>query len=150
MNDAERRLWLDEIARREPDRSHAEVCQCAALAHRHAPLDGREQAERSWFHALLSDQDPFTLAELVARPEWQQWGLCRGRGCDPWFPTSPRGVVTLAVALCERCPVRRPCLEYALSLEDSPPVGVWGGKTEDERRAMRRWRRRAKAWGDVG
>lgn len=36
-----------------------------------------------------------------------------------------------AKALCRRCPVREPCLEWALSVPEK--FGIWGGMTEDER-----------------
>lgn len=35
------------------------------------------------------------------------------------------------------CPVRQQCLEYALQLP-GPSFGIWGGKTERERRAIKR------------
>jgi hypothetical protein len=36
--------------------------------------------------------------------------------------------------VCARCPVRQPCLEYALS--NRIASGVWGGLTERERRPL--------------
>lgn len=41
-----------------------------------------------------------------------------------------------AVAVCARCPVRRPCLEFALA--NGPEFGVWAGLTQAELRALRR------------
>jgi len=38
--------------------------------------------------------------------------------------------------ICERCPVKEPCLAWAL--ESGQDAGVWGGLSEDERRAMKR------------
>jgi WhiB family redox-sensing transcriptional regulator len=41
-----------------------------------------------------------------------------------------------AKAVCRRCPVVQSCLDWALrSGQDS---GVWGGLSEDERRALKR------------
>jgi WhiB family redox-sensing transcriptional regulator len=41
-----------------------------------------------------------------------------------------------AKAVCHRCPVVQSCLDWALrSGQDS---GVWGGLSEDERRALKR------------
>ena len=37
--------------------------------------------------------------------------------------------------LCAGCPVRRPCLRYALSTGQE--FGIWGGYDESERRALR-------------
>ena len=45
--------------------------------------------------------------------------------------------------VCARCPVRQPCLDYAIS--NRITHGIWGGLTERERRAMRsRWVRGAR------
>jgi WhiB family redox-sensing transcriptional regulator len=41
-----------------------------------------------------------------------------------------------AKAVCNRCPVIDACLGFAL--ENGMTAGVWGGLTEDERRALRR------------
>ncbi|MGP7998331.1 MAG: WhiB family transcriptional regulator [Streptosporangiaceae bacterium] len=40
-----------------------------------------------------------------------------------------------AKAICHACPVREPCLAWALSHGISS--GVWGGTTDEERRAIR-------------
>ncbi len=40
--------------------------------------------------------------------------------------------------VCAACPVRQPCLDYAIS--NRIAYGIWGGLTERERRALRsRW-----------
>ena len=41
-----------------------------------------------------------------------------------------------AKAVCRRCPVLTECLGWAL--ESGQDFGVWGGTSEDERRALRR------------
>lgn len=43
-----------------------------------------------------------------------------------------------AKVLCARCPVREPCLVYALRIRE--PHGVWGGLNETERRQVLRQR----------
>lgn len=48
-----------------------------------------------------------------------------------------------AKAVCRACPVQAECLEW--SLTTCQDAGVWGGLGEDERREIRRARRRAKA-----
>ena len=45
-----------------------------------------------------------------------------------------------AKEVCAGCPVRQPCLEWAL--QDRERFGVWGGLTERERRRMLRQRRK--------
>ena len=43
-----------------------------------------------------------------------------------------------ARALCQACPVRVECLDYALAVEE--PHGIWGGMNEFERRRLLRQR----------
>jgi WhiB family redox-sensing transcriptional regulator len=52
-----------------------------------------------------------------------------------------------AKAVCARCPVREPCLDWAL--ETNQGSGVWGGMSEDERRAYRRSLARRPAGGSA-
>ena len=40
-----------------------------------------------------------------------------------------------AMRVCEGCPVKQACLDYALEVDAS---GVWGGTTRAQRRGMRR------------
>jgi WhiB family redox-sensing transcriptional regulator len=40
-----------------------------------------------------------------------------------------------AKAVCAACPVRRPCLDFALATRQ--PYGIWGGMTPEERRDLR-------------
>jgi WhiB family redox-sensing transcriptional regulator len=44
----------------------------------------------------------------------------------------------LAARLCAGCPVRRECLEFELRTGGAESVGVWGGLSEDDRRALHR------------
>lgn len=55
----------------------------------------------------------------------------------PWTgtPTAPSEIQKI----CDSCPVRPDCLAEAL---DHNEVGVWGGTTENQRRAMKRHYRR--------
>ena len=41
-----------------------------------------------------------------------------------------------AKQVCGECPAKTPCLEFAL--ETNQDAGIWGGTSEEERRAMRR------------
>ena len=47
-----------------------------------------------------------------------------------------------AKAVCARCTVTEVCLQYAL--ETGQDSGVWGGLSEDERRALKRRNARAR------
>jgi WhiB family transcriptional regulator, redox-sensing transcriptional regulator len=68
---------------------------------------------------------------------WKDDGACRGANPDLWFIKSPE-FVDAARQICERCPVRRDCLEHALNTPEE--YGMWGGVTEQERRAIKRKR----------
>jgi WhiB family transcriptional regulator, redox-sensing transcriptional regulator len=75
---------------------------------------------------------------------WETRGACRHSDPDLFFPVATRGPALRQLAkakqVCERCPVRVQCLEYALQSGQS--FGVWGGASEEERRLMRRRRLR--------
>jgi WhiB family redox-sensing transcriptional regulator len=43
---------------------------------------------------------------------------------------------SVARALCQRCPVREACLDYAITVRE--PHGIWGGLNELERRRLLR------------
>jgi WhiB family redox-sensing transcriptional regulator len=72
---------------------------------------------------------------------WHMGAACRGgqRSCCFYPPLhhetrDERAERELqAKAICESCPVRQPCLEFALASRE--PFGIWGGLTEQERRA---------------
>jgi len=69
---------------------------------------------------------------------------CRGMNPNVFFPDlGDTEGAERAKAICRGCPVKRECLEYALSWH--PPVeGVWGGTSEMDRQltANSRLRRR--------
>lgn len=62
--------------------------------------------------------------------DWQDSAACTEPGVDPaWFfpdnPNTSAASVANAQQVCARCPVRRPCLQYAIRYHDT--VGVFGG-----------------------
>ena len=72
--------------------------------------------------------------------DWRHRALCRDEDPELFFPigtTGPAlGQMEQAKTVCRRCPVTESCLDWALrSGQDS---GVWGGLSEDERRALKR------------
>lgn len=73
---------------------------------------------------------------------WAASGACRDSDPELFFPittTGPAvGQVARAKAVCAHCPVRVPCLEFALG--SGQAFGVWGGTTGEERRLVRRRR----------
>jgi WhiB family redox-sensing transcriptional regulator len=72
---------------------------------------------------------------------WQVKAACRGPQSVVFFPPTQferkedkaeREV--RAKAICRECPVRQPCLDYALRIRE--PHGIWGGLNEVERRQL--------------
>jgi WhiB family redox-sensing transcriptional regulator len=58
-------------------------------------------------------------------------------------PPDARSDAELAERLCGGCPVRDECLELELRIASVDTLGVWGGMTEDDRRALHpHWLRR--------
>jgi len=77
------------------------------------------------------------------RESWRDLAACRFVGVGTFFPVGNTGAaidkIEAAKAVCQSCPVRDACLEFAL--ETKQESGVWGGTDEDERRRLRRaWR----------
>ncbi|MFD7136303.1 WhiB family transcriptional regulator [Streptomyces sp. NPDC059894] len=72
--------------------------------------------------------------------DWREHAACRDEDPDLFFPIGTSGPALLqteqAKAVCRRCPAREPCLEWALETDQT--LGVWGGTSETERRALRR------------
>ena len=66
--------------------------------------------------------------------EWMRQAACRGMDAEVFFPSTDQRV-RAALAVCRRCPVRAPCLAYALG--DPELVGIWAGTTGEERAALR-------------
>jgi WhiB family redox-sensing transcriptional regulator len=71
--------------------------------------------------------------------EWMADGKCREYSADTFFPRDGMGVI-VAQRICATCSVSKKCLEYAL--DSHIDHGVWGGKSERERRRLLRERRR--------
>ena len=69
---------------------------------------------------------------------WAQQGECRKPDVSQewFFPERENSVVIpRAKAVCDRCPVKRPCLEEAVL--DRSLEGIWGGTTDNERQRIR-------------
>jgi WhiB family redox-sensing transcriptional regulator len=72
--------------------------------------------------------------------DWRHLAACRDEEPELFFPVGTNGPALLQTAearsVCLRCPVRSTCLSWAL--ESGQDTGIWGGLTEDERRALKR------------
>lgn len=72
--------------------------------------------------------------------EWMADGKCREHAPEMFFPRDGVGVI-IAQRICATCDVAAQCLVYAL--DHHIDHGVWGGKSERERRRLLRERRRS-------
>jgi WhiB family redox-sensing transcriptional regulator len=72
------------------------------------------------------------LLEPADGPRWQEDAACQDVDPDVFFNEA---LIPTARRVCDGCPVREACLEYALEHER---YGFWGGASETERKRMRR------------
>ena len=75
-----------------------------------------------------------TLAPARFAARWRELAACRGTDLEVFFPGRGESAEP-ARQVCAACPVRQPCLDYAIT--NRIAYGVWGGLTERERRALR-------------
>jgi WhiB family redox-sensing transcriptional regulator len=79
--------------------------------------------------------------------DWRHRATCRDEDPELFFPIGNTGPALLQIeqakAVCRRCNVMQECLTWAL--ESGQDAGVWGGLSEDERRALKRRNARARA-----
>ena len=90
-------------------------------------------------------QTPIDPPDTPSKPQhWSDDALCKGH-VDMMFPREHKDLSYISDArrLCRQCPVRKECLEYALSFPASDQHGVWAGLTprqldaEGKRRGVR-------------
>jgi WhiB family transcriptional regulator, redox-sensing transcriptional regulator len=83
------------------------------------------------------------MTDDAAPMDWRNQAACVDLDPELWFPVGTTGPAVeqteRAKAVCAGCPVITHCLAWALETGQSD--GIWGGKTADERRALRRARR---------
>jgi WhiB family redox-sensing transcriptional regulator len=72
-------------------------------------------------------------AHLTPPGDWVKEALCAEVDPDLWFPEKG-GSTRDAKQVCMSCRVRQQCLDFALENEER--FGIWGGKSERERRAI--------------
>ena len=76
---------------------------------------------------------------MITPVNWRDDAACHNADPELFFPTGTTGPalrqILEAKRLCRTCPVRIPCLAWAL--DHSVTDGIWGGTTDDERRAIR-------------
>lgn len=85
----------------------------------------RTMLARAWRVAKLDDS-------------WKRLAACRGEDPGLFYPETfdPRSVRPVVARFCDRCAVRRACLEWALAVPE--PDGIWGGTTPAQRTRLAR------------
>jgi WhiB family redox-sensing transcriptional regulator len=73
-------------------------------------------------------------APVPALAGWRERAACRGADLGLFFPGRGEPAEP-ARRICASCPVRQPCLDYAISRAITH--GIWGGLTERDRRPLR-------------
>jgi WhiB family redox-sensing transcriptional regulator len=77
--------------------------------------------------------------QQVGTGDWRERAACRHVDPELFFPPGHAGPaleqIEEAKRICRTCPVRARCLDWALS--SGFDYGIWGGATEEERRAAR-------------
>lgn len=78
--------------------------------------------------------------DAVDKVDWRHRAACRDEDPELFFPVGTTGPdadkIETAKAVCRSCTVTSECLSWAL--DTGQDAGVWGGLTEDERRALKR------------
>jgi WhiB family transcriptional regulator, redox-sensing transcriptional regulator len=77
--------------------------------------------------------------------DWLFRGACADEDPELFFPIGSSAPaqrqIELAKEVCRRCDVVDACLEWAV--QSGQDAGVWGGRSENERRLLRRRRARS-------
>lgn len=77
---------------------------------------------------------------------WRDKAACLTVNPELFFPVGNTGAaleqIQRAKAVCARCTVANSCLQFAL--ETNQDSGIWGGLSEEERRALKRRGNRAR------
>ncbi|HUC27169.1 MAG TPA: WhiB family transcriptional regulator [Streptosporangiaceae bacterium] len=73
-----------------------------------------------------------------ASAAWMPRSACQGEDPEIFFPVAATVAalrqISAAKTICSRCPVRQPCLHYAVATFQE---GIWGGTTTEERNGLR-------------
>lgn len=72
--------------------------------------------------------------------DWRHLAECLDEDPELFFPIGNTGPALIQIeqakSVCRRCPVVQTCQAWALA--SGQDFGVWGGLSEDERRALKR------------
>ena len=84
------------------------------------------------------------MLETEPRP-WVARASCAGLPVNWFMPNEDGTFQTLAEAkrVCDKCPVKQECLDYALA-QGSDTIGLWGGTTQRDRKLIHKGATREK------
>jgi WhiB family redox-sensing transcriptional regulator len=104
--------------------------------------DGCREAESARKRQWRENRQPPVLTLLPGGRDdtWRDLAACAGTDQRMFFPAQG-DANRLARQMCASCPVRIPCLDYAV--DNHEEFGIWGGTTPRERQAIRRRKRGA-------
>ena len=132
------RLGCSEDVVRRRMRTAREQATAEAALQRAA----REQAVA----AVMAERRAPQPLPVPTTSDWRHRAACLTEDPELFFPIGNTGPAVLqaeeAKAVCRRCDVVEACLRWAL--DTGQDHGVWGGLTEDERRALKRRNARAR------
>jgi hypothetical protein len=145
-------IQWDEAALDDPRTGVGDVAArraaVSARGHSQAATERRREAQHRRWRAELNESllakaqraqtDAMVTALSVAlfgddEQDWRERAVCAQVDADLWFPEKG-GSTREAKKVCLSCPVRAQCLAFALENEER--FGIWGGKSERERRRM--------------
>lgn len=90
----------------------------------------------------------------MTAPDWRDAAACRNKNPRTWFPwptghdfgryaSEAKATAKPAIEVCNGCPVRVACLEFAIT--NGEKDGVWGGMIPTDRRKLAKQRNKASA-----
>ena len=110
----------------------------------------KSSAEQKPIEPIFGPRIPqYSTQVSDASLSWQESALCAHTNPEAFFPEKG-GSIREAKLVCQQCPVKAACLEYALAHNER--FGLWGGLSERERRGLTNRRaeksqRSLKNWG---
>lgn len=87
------------------------------------------------------------LRPMAADFSWAALAACKipedVRTAANWYADAATVQCKMAIAICNECPVKEPCLQHALDTDEE--FGVWGGMTPAQRSMILRGHSRERA-----
>lgn len=85
-------------------------------------------------------QAEFVRSQIDQGKSWFNFANCKGYNPNIFYSDSKQ-VIQFAESICAGCDVAPDCLDYALTHPET--MGIWGGKSESERRTLTKNRLRS-------